>query len=122
MAQFFFRTCTGPGHPVDRHLVEGDEVAGFEVLHVPGHSAGHVAFWRESDRVLIAGDVFNTADPLLAIPGLREPKRYFTPDPALNRRSAKRLGELEPRLLLVGHGPPYRDTRKFVDFCANLPG
>ena len=122
MAQLFGRTCTGPGHPVDRKLVEGDEVAGFEVLHVPGHSAGHVAFWRESDRVLIAGDVLNTADPFLAIPGLREPKPYFTPDPAQNRRSARRLGELEPRLLLVGHGPPYRDTRKFVDFCARLPG
>ena len=120
MAQLFVKTCTGPGHPVDRKLVEGDSVAGFEVLHVPGHSAGHVAFWRESDGVLIAGDVFNTADPFLGIPGLREPKPYFTPDPALNRRSAKRLGALEPRLLLVGHGPPYRDTRKLSEFCARL--
>jgi hydroxyacylglutathione hydrolase len=122
MAQLFFKTCTGPGHPVDRRLVEGDDVAGFRVLDVPGHSAGHVAFWRESDGVLIAGDVFNTADPFTAIPGLRMPKNYFTPDPPLNRRSAKRLGELEPKLLHVGHGPPYRDTRKLVEFCAGLPG
>jgi hydroxyacylglutathione hydrolase len=121
MAQLFFRTMTGPAHSVDRKLVEGDEVAGFQVLDVPGHSAGHVAYWRESDRVLIAGDVFNTADVYTGIPGLREPKPYFTPDPAENRRSAKRLGLLEPRLVLVGHGPPYRDTRKFVDFCAALP-
>jgi hypothetical protein len=28
---------------------------------------------------------------------------------------------LEPKLVLVGHGPPYRDTKKFVDFCAALP-
>ena len=49
------------------------------------------------------------------------PRPYFTPDPPLNRRSAKRLGELEPKLLLVGHGPPYRDTRKLVEFCASLP-
>ena len=122
MAQFFFKTCTGPGHPVDRKLVEGDEVAGFKVLHVPGHSAGHVAFWRESDRVLIAGDDFNSANPLTGIPGLRLPYDFFTPDPAQNRRSAKRLGELEPKLVLLGHGPPYRDTKKFVDFCAALPG
>ncbi len=122
LAQFFHKTCTGPGHPVDRVLREGDEVAGFTVLDVPGHSAGHVAFWRESDRVLIAGDVVNTADPLLLIPGLREPKDAFTPDPVANRRSAKRLGELEPSLVLVGHGPPYRDTRRFVEFCAGLPG
>jgi hydroxyacylglutathione hydrolase len=121
MAKFFGAVFTGPGHPVDRRLAEGDEVAGFEVLHVPGHSAGHVAFWRESDRVLVAGDVFNSADPLTAIPGLREPKTWFTPDPAENRRSAKRLGQLEPSLVLLGHGPPYRDAKKFVEFCAGLP-
>ena len=28
-----------------------------EVLHVPGHSPGHVAFWFPSDRLVIAGDV-----------------------------------------------------------------
>jgi len=90
------------------------------VLATPGHSAGHVAFWRESDRVLVAGDVLNTADSLTMIPGLREPKRFFTPDPERNRLSLKRLGELEPSLVLVGHGPPYRDTNKFVGFCASV--
>ncbi len=55
------------------------------------------------------------------IPGLRLPYDFFTPDPAENRRSAKRLGLLEPKLVLLGHGPPYRDTKKFVDFCAALP-
>src|SRR4051794_1827173 len=29
----------GPGHPVDRVLREGDDVAGFKVIDVPGHSA-----------------------------------------------------------------------------------
>jgi hydroxyacylglutathione hydrolase len=43
------RAWTGPRYPVARRLVEGDEVAGFTVLEVPGHSAGHVAYWRESD-------------------------------------------------------------------------
>ena len=122
MAQFFFQDLHRPrAIRWTASWSRATRSAASRSSHVPGHSAGHVAFWRESDRVLIAGDVFNTADPLLAIPGLREPKPYFTPDPAHNRRSAKRLGELEPRLLLVGHGPPYRDTRKFVDFCANLP-
>ncbi len=119
VTQFFVKTCTGPGHPVDRVLREGDEVAGFQVLATPGHSAGHITFWRESDRVLVAGDVLNTADSLTMIPGLREPKRFFTPDPEQNRLSLKRLGELEPRLVLVGHGPPYRDTKNFVDFSAS---
>jgi hydroxyacylglutathione hydrolase len=121
IAQFFVKTMTGPGHRVDRRLHEGDEVAGFSVIDVPGHSAGHVAFWRASDAVLILGDVLNNMDVLTAIPGLTEPKPYLTPDPAENRRSAKKLGPLEPKLVLFGHGAPLRDTKKFVDFVDNLP-
>ena len=120
MAQFFAKTMTGPAHPVDRALEEGDEVAGFQVLDVPGHSAGHVAYWRPSDRTLILGDVLNDMDVITGIPGLREPKSFLTPDPATNRESARRLGQLEPSLVLFGHGAPLRDTRKFVDFCAAL--
>jgi len=117
----FWKTLAGPGHPVDRKLREGDEVAGFQVLDVPGHSAGHVAFWRESDRTLVLGDVLNNQNPLTGVPrGLRLPPDFFTPDPEENRRSARRLGQLEPKLVLFGHGPPHRDTKQFVDFCAPL--
>jgi hydroxyacylglutathione hydrolase len=122
VSRLFYATCTGPGHPVDRKLVEGDRIGDFEVLHVPGHSAGHVAFWRPGDGVLVAGDVLNAANPFTGIPGLREPPTFFTPDPVTNRRSAKRVGALEPSLVLLGHGPPIRDKRKFADFCAALPG
>ena len=121
MAQLFVKTCTGPGHPVDRRLAEGDEVAGFQVLHVPGHSAGHVAFWRESDRVLIAGDVLNNMNVMTGITGLHEPRVEFTNDPPLNRESARRLASLEPAVVCFGHGPPLRDTRRFVEFIDSLP-
>jgi hydroxyacylglutathione hydrolase len=120
IAQFFVKRFVGPGHRVARRLREGDEVAGFRVLDTPGHSAGHVSFWRETDRVLILGDVLNNIDILTGIPGLREPKRWVTPDPERNRRSIKRLGELEPRLVLFGHGAPLRDSRKFVEFCEGV--
>ena len=122
IAGLFNRAFVGPGHPVDRRLAEGDVVAGFQVLDVPGHSAGHVAFWRDSDRVLILGDVLNNMNVLTGIPGLHAPKPYLTPDPARNRESARRLAALEPALACFGHGPPLRDTRKFVDFVASLPG
>jgi hydroxyacylglutathione hydrolase len=110
----------GPGHPVARPLREADEVAGFEVLHVPGHSPGHVAYWRESDRALILGDVLNNMNPATGVRGLREPPTIFTPDPVRNRESARRLAALEPSLVCFGHGPPLRDTKRFVDFIANL--
>jgi hydroxyacylglutathione hydrolase len=112
---------SGPARHVDRHLHEGDEVGGFKVLDVPGHSPGHVAYWRESDRVLILGDVLNNMDVVTGRPGLNDPKPYFTHDPVQNRASARRLAQLEPKLVLFGHGAPLRDTRKFVDFVSALP-
>ena len=115
------RLFGGPGHPVDRALHEGDEVAGFRVLDVPGHSAGHVALWRESDRTLILGDVLNSMNVITGMPGLHEPPDFFTPDPVRNRESARRLAALEPALVCFGHGAPVRDTKKFVDFIAGLP-
>jgi glyoxylase-like metal-dependent hydrolase (beta-lactamase superfamily II) len=115
------RVWTGPGHPVDRRLREGDEVAGFTVLHVPGHSAGHVAYWRESDRVLVLGDVLNNMNIITGRRGLYEPKWYFTPDPARNRESIRRVAALEPSLVVFGHGPPRRDAGALQDFAAKLP-
>jgi hydroxyacylglutathione hydrolase len=121
IAGLFIRTMNGPAHKVDRALKDGDEVAGFKVIFSPGHSAGHVVFWRESDGVLILGDVLNNMDILTAIPGLRLPKDFVTPDPDTNRHSAKALAALEPKLVLFGHGAPLRDTKKFVDFLNRLP-
>lgn len=90
-------------------LNEGDTVGnGFAVLDTPGHSAGHISLWRERDGVLICGDVVNNMNLLTTVPGLQEPPGVFTPDPVENRRSIRRLAELEPRLVLVGHGPPLK--------------
>jgi glyoxylase-like metal-dependent hydrolase (beta-lactamase superfamily II) len=118
--RLIWRMWAGPGHPVARRLHEGDEVAGFQVLDVPGHSAGHIAFWRESDRVLIAGDVLNSMNLITTLPGLHEPPTTFTPDPARNRESIKRIAALEPRIACFGHGPVWRDPQKLSDFVATL--
>ena len=113
---------TGPAHPVSRRLREGDEVAGFEVLHVPGHAPGHVAYWRERDRVLLLGDVAaNIDERRFWRVGLHEPLPLFTPDPERNRESIRRLAALEPELCLFGHGPPLRGAAAFSQFAAQLP-
>jgi len=112
---------TGPPHPVARALYEGDEVAGFRVLETPGHSVGHISLWRESDRVLIVGDVVGNMHFITGMPGLHLPPDVFTPDPARNRESARRLAALEPALACFGHGAPLRDPRKLAEFAARLP-
>jgi hydroxyacylglutathione hydrolase len=115
------RFWVGPPHPVARALLEGDDVAGFTVLETPGHSRGHVAYWRETDRVLIAGDVFVNVDMRTGLTRLGEPLAAFTPDPARNRRSMRRLAELRPRLACFGHGPPLRDPGRLAAFVETLP-
>ncbi|MGH2863909.1 MAG: MBL fold metallo-hydrolase [Solirubrobacteraceae bacterium] len=116
------RFWTGPPHPVARVLGEGEELAGFTVLETPGHSPGHLAYWREADGVLILGDVLNNVNVMTGIPGLHEPPEVFTADPARNRESARRLAKLRPRVTCFGHGAPLRDPGKLADFVARLPG
>jgi hydroxyacylglutathione hydrolase len=101
-------------HPVARRLSEGDEVAGFVVLDTPGHSPGHVSFWRESDRVLLCGDVLWGYNPFTLMGSPGEPWGAVSPDPALNHASAERLAELRPELVCFGHGKPLRDPDAFA--------
>jgi hydroxyacylglutathione hydrolase len=108
VARLLQRGPMPPAHPVARTLREGDEVAGFAVLETPGHTAGHLALWRESDRVLVAGDVF------FNLGRLTPPPRALTMDPQLNRASMRRLAALRPSLLLPGHGPPVRDPQRIL--------
>lgn len=115
------RFWTGPPHPVARALSEGDQVEGFTVLETPGHSRGHIAFWRESDRVLILGDVLNNMNVMTGLPGLHQPPDMFTPDPIRNRASARRLAALRPQLACFGHGAPLRDPDRLAEFAAALP-
>jgi glyoxylase-like metal-dependent hydrolase (beta-lactamase superfamily II) len=111
----------GPSHPVARQLREGDEVGGFTVLETPGHTVGHVSFWRAADRVLVLGDVLANFSPPLGLRGLREPPFLFSTDPAENRRSARRVAALEPALVCFGHGPPLDDPARFGEFVRRLP-
>lgn len=78
----------------------------------PGHTAGHVAYWRSSDGVLITGDAVVTVKMnsirgiLFGVPDLSGPPWFTTWNWKLSMDSAVRLAELGPRLLAPGHGPP----------------
>lgn len=97
-----------PAHPVAKGLREGDQVADFTVLDVPGHSPGHVALWRESDRTLVCGDVF------FRLLRVSAPWKIMTVDVERNRSSMRRLAALRPELVLFGHGPPLRDPERLA--------
>jgi hydroxyacylglutathione hydrolase len=121
VAQVFGKLWTGPPHKVDRVLHEGDEVAGFRVVHAPGHAPGEVIFFRDSDRVAICGDVIRNITFVTLRTRLDEPPKNLTPDPVENRRSIRKLADLNPTLILPGHGPAITDMGAFERFVAALP-
>jgi hydroxyacylglutathione hydrolase len=116
------RIWEGPPHRVDRALNDGDEVAGFRVVHAPGHCRGEVIFFRDSDRVAICGDVIRNMSYATGRPMIAEPPEIFTYDPAENRRSVRKLADLNPSLILPGHGPAVTDMAAFERFVAHLQG
>lgn len=122
IAALFGPVAGSPKVEPERELSEGDELGhGFVVLDTPGHSPGHVSFWREADRTLICGDVFFNLNIVTFAYGLRQPPDLFTYDVGQNRASERRLAELDPAVVCFGHGPPLRDPAAIRAFVARLP-
>jgi glyoxylase-like metal-dependent hydrolase (beta-lactamase superfamily II) len=106
------RFWAGPAARVTRVLQDGDEIAGFRVIHLPGHTPGHIIFFRDSDRVAVAGDVLANINFITWKPGLREPPPFFCDSAAENRASVRKLAALQPSVVCFGHGPPLYRTEQ----------
>jgi glyoxylase-like metal-dependent hydrolase (beta-lactamase superfamily II) len=92
----------------DVRLQPGDRVGSLEVVASPGHTPGHVSFLDTRDRTLIVGDTYTSFGSVQVSNHLywRFPLAAMaTEDGEQDLASAKALRALEPRLLLVGHGP-----------------
>jgi len=81
-------------------------------IHTPGHTPGHIALFRDKDRVLISGDaIITTKQELLSSvlthkEEISEPPKYFTFDFDKAKQSIYKLQQLHPYLLLPSHGKP----------------
>jgi glyoxylase-like metal-dependent hydrolase (beta-lactamase superfamily II) len=90
---------------------------GWQWVHTPGHTPGHVSLFREQDRLLLAGDAFITTRQESALAVLTQyakvhgPPAYFTPDWEAARLSVRRLAALRPMVAATGHGMPMRGDR-----------
>ena len=100
---------------------EGDDVAGFEVVHIPGHAPGQIALWRASDRLALVSDCFYTLDINTGRPGApRLPHRAFNQDTEQAQASMRKIAALEPAAAWPGHaGPVTGDVRSQLEHAAD---
>lgn len=90
-------------------------------LHTPGHAPGHVSFFRQGDRTLIAGDALVTTKQESAMSvmtqkkALSGPPKYFTYDWEAAGVSVKNIAELNPRVIAAGHGKPLSGEQMRID-------
>jgi glyoxylase-like metal-dependent hydrolase (beta-lactamase superfamily II) len=88
---------------VEEKLSDGDVIpllGGIQVVHTPGHSAGHVALLLPSEGVLIAADLCSH------VVGLAYSTLYE--DQALGRQSILKASHLSFDTAVFGHGRPLR--------------
>lgn len=109
---FLLRHWDGGPVRISGTVSEGDEVAGFHVLHLPGHAPGLIGLWRESDGVALVSDAIYLVDSARLKP-LPEgeasvPHPAWAWDHARAKESARRLAELEPKVVGTGHAEPLR--------------
>ncbi|SHL04271.1 MBL fold metallo-hydrolase [Hymenobacter psychrotolerans] len=90
---------------------------GWRWLHTPGHTPGHVSFFREQDKTLLAGDAFVTVQAESGLATLTQqqevngPPAYFTQDWEQAAASVAKLAALQPAVAATGHGIPMRGNR-----------
>ncbi|GGD76451.1 MBL fold metallo-hydrolase [Paenibacillus nasutitermitis] len=92
---------------------EGTGLAAFGSLKpylTPGHSPGHVVYYHERDRVLLAGDLFTAKRGKL-----RPPMKMFTADMKEAIASSAIVSKLKPLHLEICHGSPVLEPALQMD-------
>jgi steroid delta-isomerase-like uncharacterized protein len=87
-------------------LTEGDEIAGFRVIELPGHSPGQIGLWREADRLALSSDCFYTLDMWGRDTSPHLPQALYNYDTDQARASIRKLAALEPAAAWPGHARP----------------
>jgi hydroxyacylglutathione hydrolase len=102
---------------------EGDHVAGFEVIELPGHAPGLIGLFRAADRLALVSDCFYTLDPQTGRKGpARVPHPAFDADLEQTRASIRKLAALDPVAAWAGHADPVTgDVRAQLERVADAP-
>jgi glyoxylase-like metal-dependent hydrolase (beta-lactamase superfamily II) len=108
---------------IEGTVSEGDEVAGFRVVELPGHAPGLIGLFRESDRLALVSDCFYTVDPQTGRKTpVHIPHPAFDQDVEQARASIRKLADLEPSSAWPGHADPVTgDVSRQLHQAASAP-
>jgi len=87
-------------------LTEGDEIAGFKVIDLPGHAPGQIGLWRDSDRLALVSDCFYTLEMWGRDCPPHVPEKTYNYDTEQAKASIRKLAEMEPAAAWPGHAKP----------------
>jgi glyoxylase-like metal-dependent hydrolase (beta-lactamase superfamily II)/predicted ester cyclase len=111
----------GPPPTISGTVEEGDVIAGFEVIHLPGHAPGLIGLYRGSDRLALVSDaVYLTDMEAFGKPAAPQiPHRATTWDHDRARESIRKLAALDAATVWPGHlGPITGDVRGQLERAA----
>jgi glyoxylase-like metal-dependent hydrolase (beta-lactamase superfamily II)/predicted ester cyclase len=108
---------------IEGTVAEGDEVAGFEVVELPGHAPGLIGLFRRADRLALISDCVYTLDIQTGRKGSpRIPHVAFNADVDQARASIRKLAALGPEVAWAGHADPVTgDVRDQLERAAEAP-
>lgn len=117
------RSWDGGALTISGTIEEGEEVAGFKVVALPGHAPGLVGLLREADGLALVSDCFYTLDPQTGIKGgPRIPHPAFNADTEQARASIRKLASFSPSAAWAGHADPVLgDVRAELERAAAGP-
>ncbi|MEI6101430.1 MAG: MBL fold metallo-hydrolase [Eubacteriales bacterium] len=109
--------------PLDRSV---PGMRGWQWIHSPRHTIGHISLFRPQDGTLIVGDAFTEKQEALfgaltMHPDAGEQFEYATADWRASMRTFKRLYDLNPSLAVLSHGKPLdgEELKKQLDLLLN---
>ena len=107
--------------PIADTVSEDDEIAGFHVVHLPGHTPGQIGLWRRADGLAVVSDCFYTLDPFTHKNGPpRIPHCAFNHDTDEARASIRKLAALDLTAAWPGHAEPVTsDVRAQLERAAD---
>jgi steroid delta-isomerase-like uncharacterized protein len=108
---------------IEGTVAEGEQIAGFRVVHLPGHAPGQIGLFRDQDRLALVSDCVYTVNAQTGVRGGPSlPHPAFNEDTERARASVRKLAQLDPAVVWTGHaGAVTGDVAAALDRAAAAP-